>query len=68
MKNQEKFLATGDAARVLNVSTSTVRRLVHDGTLSATQVGGRFLFEAKQVEELAEEARRAAETVRGKDG
>lgn len=45
-----KLLAIEDVSERLNVSISTVRRLIRDGVLPAYRVGGRLRFRAREVE------------------
>ena len=62
MEQDEKFLTTGEAARILELSPDSVRSYERDGKLSAIRVGkGQRLFSFAQVEQLrAEREKRAA--------
>ena len=46
----DKLLAIDEVAERLNVSVSTVRRLVRDGALPAYRVGGLLRFRLPEVE------------------
>jgi excisionase family DNA binding protein len=50
---QENLLGTGDVAKMLKVSTSTVRRLVDSGHLRTEITGGRHVFKRDVVEAYA---------------
>ena len=49
---QRVSFSIGEVAAATSLSTRTVRRLIADGHLRATKVGGRVLIPAKAVTEL----------------
>lgn len=50
MQKEKKYYSRNDVAEMLQVSLPTVHRLVNDGLLKASKVGGRTLFDAEAVD------------------
>ena len=46
----ENYVDIIEASRVLNVHPNTVRRLIHDGHLPATQFAGKYSIERNKLE------------------
>lgn len=60
----QKFLTTTEAARLLDLSSDSIRRYEREGTLSAIRVGkGQRLFDRAEVERLR--AEREEKSTRG---
>lgn len=50
MPKEKRWYSRNEVAAILQVSLPTVHRLVNDGLLKASKVGGRTLFDAEAVD------------------
>lgn len=51
MPKEKRYYSRNEVAAMLQVSLPTIHRLVNDGLLKASKVGGRTLFEAQSVDD-----------------
>src|SRR5262249_47954129 len=54
------LIGLDDAAKLLSVSSRTVRQLAHDGTLGCVRIGRRLLFTREDLEEWVQSRRTPA--------